>query len=154
MSKRAVSPVVGVVLLLVVTLVIGGTIGAVAVHSMSVREPKHAVIGVSATAATNRIAFTHRAGDSLDVDSIEIEVRVNGEPLAHQPPVPFFSADGFRAGPTGPFNSASDPTWHVGETASFTLAETNAPLLERGDEVTVRIVENGTLVNEIEATAR
>ncbi len=109
MSKRALSPVVATVLLLAVTLVVAGTFGAIAVHSVSLREPKRAVIGVSATATTDRITFTHRAGDSLDVEALDIEIRVNGEPLAYQPPVPFFSADGFHAGPTGPFNSASDP---------------------------------------------
>ncbi len=154
MSKRALSPVVATTLLLVVTLVIAGTMGVIAVQSVSLQEPKHVAIGVSANAATDRITFTNRAGDSLDVESLDIDIRVNGEPLAYQPPVPFFSADGFHAGPTGPFNSASDPTWRVGEQASVELAETNVPLLEPGNEVVIRIVQNGTLVAEIETTAR
>lgn len=154
MSKRALSPAVATTLLLVVTLVVAGSIGVIAMHSVSLREPKQVTIGVSANAATDEMTFTNRAGEALDVESLDIEIRVNGEPLANQPPVPFFSADGFRAGPTGPFNSASDPTWHVGERASVTLAETNAPLLEPGDEVVVRIVDDETLVAEVETTAR
>ncbi|EFW93645.1 hypothetical protein ZOD2009_00840 [Haladaptatus paucihalophilus DX253] len=154
MSNRALSPVVATVLLLVVTLVVAGTIGAVAVHSLSLEAPEHAAIGVSASATTNRVTFTHRAGESLDVDELDIEISVNGEPLKEQPPVPFFSADGFRAGPTGPFNSAADSTWSAGEVASLELAGTNAPLLESGDEIDVRIVENETLIAEIETTVR
>lgn len=153
MSNRALSPVVATLLLLVVTLVLAGTIGAFAVRSLSIQEPEHVAIDVSADAATDRLIFTHRAGDSLDVESLDIEIRVNDEPLASQPPVPFFSANGFRAGPTGPFNSATNSTWDAGEVASFELAGTNAPLLEPGDEIDVRIVAGGTLVAEIETTA-
>jgi flagellin-like protein len=153
-SNRALSPVIATVLLLVVTLVLAGTIGAVAVHSVSFHEPKQVAIGVSADAATDRLTFTHRAGESLDVEDISVEIRVNGEPLASQPPVPFFSADGFRAGPTGPFNSAADSTWEGGEVATLELAGTNAPLLEPGDEVVARVVEKETLIAEIETTVQ
>lgn len=154
MSNRALSPVVAVVFLLVVTLVLAGTIGAVSIRSVSLHEPKQVAIDLTADAATNRLTFAHRAGESLDVESIDLEIRVNGEPLASQPPVPFFSADGFHAGPTGPFNSASDSTWRSGEVATLELAGTNAPLLEPGDEVVVRIVENGALVAEIETAVQ
>ncbi len=154
MSNRALSPVVAIVFLLVVTLVLAGTIGAVSIRSVSLHEPKQVAIDLTADAATNRLTFAHRAGESLDVENIDLEIRVNGEPLASQPPVPFFSADGFHAGPTGPFNSASDSTWRSGEVATLELAGTNAPLLEPGDEVVVRIVENGALVAEIETAVQ
>jgi archaeal type IV pilus assembly protein PilA len=153
-SNRALSPVVATVLLLVVTLVLAGTIGAVSVRSVSLHEPKQVAIDLSADAMTNRLTFTHRAGESLNVEDIDLGIRVNEEPLGSQSPVPFFSAEGFHAGPTGPFNSAADSTWSGGEVTTLELAETNMPSLEPGDEVVVRIAENGALVAEIETTVR
>ncbi|WP_049969265.1 type IV pilin [Haladaptatus cibarius] len=153
MSNRALSPVVATVLLLLVTLVLAGTIGAVTVQSTSLQEPTYAVVDVSADAATNRLTFVHRAGDSLAVESLSVHVLVDGTPLKHQPPVPFFSAHGFQSGPTGPFNSATNETWDAGETASLGIAGTNAPLLETGDRVVVRIAVDDTVVTEVETTA-
>ncbi|WP_266079270.1 type IV pilin [Haladaptatus caseinilyticus] len=153
MSNRALSPVVATVLLLVVTLVLAGTIGAVTVQSTSFREPTRVAIDVSADAAADRLTFVHQAGDSLTVQTLSIRIRVNGTPLEHQPPVPFFSAKGFRSGPTGPFNSATNETWSPGETASFEVAGTNAPLFEAGDEIVVQIAVRKTIVVEVETTA-
>ncbi len=153
MSNRALSPVVATVLLVVVTLVLAGTIGTVALQSTSLREPKQVAIDVSANATTDRLTFVHQAGDSLTVESLSIRIQVNGTPLDHQPPVPFFSAEGFQSGPTGPFNSATNETWSVGETASIELAGTNAPLVEPGDSVVVRIATNGIPIAEVRATA-
>ncbi|WP_458207306.1 type IV pilin [Haladaptatus sp. NG-SE-30] len=153
MSNRALSPIVGTVLLVVVTLVSAGTIGTVAMDSPSLREPKQAVIDVSADADADRLTFVHRAGDSLSVETLVIHIRVNGTPLEHQPPVPFFSASGFRPGPTGPFNSATNEMWSTGETASVELAGTNEPLLEPGNRIVVRISADGNPVAEVTTTA-
>lgn len=86
------------------------------------------------------VALTHEAGAPLVVSELRLIVAVDGDPLRHQPPVPFFAARGFRAGPTGPFNVASDGVWSAGETASFRLAGTNAPTMAPGRTVSVRIV--------------
>ncbi|WP_435155847.1 archaellin/type IV pilin N-terminal domain-containing protein [Haladaptatus sp. DFWS20] len=63
MPNRALSPVVATVLLIVVTLVLAGTIGAVTVESTTLREPTYVAIDVSADAATDRLTFVHQAGD-------------------------------------------------------------------------------------------
>ena len=73
-------------------------------------------------------------------------VTVDDEPLAHQPPVPFVGAPGFRASPTGPFNAASDPTWRVGERAGVRLASTNEPVLQEGSVVRVTLEVDGQSV--------
>ncbi|WP_327050497.1 type IV pilin [Halomicrococcus gelatinilyticus] len=153
MSSRALSPVVGTALLVVVTVVLAGTLGAVALESTSVRPPSHAAVTVSADADADRLTFVHRAGDSLPVDRLTVVVRVDGTPLAHQPPVPFFAATGFRSGPTGPFNSAANETWDAGERTSVRLAGTNAPLFEPGDSVAVRILLDGRLLVAVRTTA-
>lgn len=87
------------------------------------------------------------------MDSLAVRISVDGESLAHQPPVPFFSASGFRPGPTGPFNAAADPRWTVGETATLKLAGTNDPTIEPGATVTVRVFDGDTPVAALEATA-
>ncbi|WP_227353114.1 type IV pilin [Haladaptatus salinisoli] len=154
MSNRALSPVVATVLLIVVTLVLAGTVGTVALESATLREPTQVAVDVSADADADRLTFVHRAGDPLSVDGLAVRVSVNGTPLERQPPIPFFSAAGFRPGPTGPFNSATNSSWSVGETASVELAGTNAPLFEPGDTVVVRISADGVLVVGVETIAR
>lgn len=153
MSDRALSPVIGVVLLLVVTVALAGVVGTVALGVSLPSAPSHAVLDLQVDAGTDRLTLVHRSGDALDVAELSLRVRIGGTPLARQPPVPFFSATGFEPGPTGPFNSASDPRWTPGERASLQLAGTNDPLLSPGAEVTVTLSTNETVVAELEATA-
>lgn len=102
---------------------------------------------VSLSASGDRLALVHEGGDPLDTRTLDLWIAVDGEPLAHQPEVPFFSQRGFRAGPTGPFNSAGDSTWTVGERASLRVAASNQPTLEAGDTVEVRVLaENAELL--------
>lgn len=96
-----------------------------------------AVLGLSVDG--DRLVFVHRAGDALDVRRLSLVIRVDGEALDHQPPVPFFAAPGFRGGPSGPFNLASEPGWEVGERASFRIAGSNSPTPEAGARVTVTV---------------
>jgi hypothetical protein len=119
---------------------------------MSTDSPR-AVIDLRLDADENRITLVHRGGDALDVTALSMRVRIDGTALDAQPPVPFFSADGFRPGPSGPFNSAADRRWTAGETASFALAETNDPLLSAGSTVSVVISVDGNAVAEVEAKA-
>lgn len=157
MPDRAVSSTVGVTLLLVVTVLLAATVGSVALASVpeeTVSSTTAATpVALSVSAADDRLSFTHRAGRPLDVDALTFHVAVDGTPLAHQPPVPFFSATGFRAGPTGPFNVASDGTWSVGETAAFRVASTNSPSLEPGARVTVRVATDDRVVARLSTTA-
>jgi len=101
---------------------------------------------VDLTVEGDTLRFTHESGDPLDVRALSVRIAVDGEPLDEQPPVPFFSASGFEPGPTGPFNTASDSEWSVGETASLTVAETNSPRIEPGSTVSVRLTTDGKTV--------
>lgn len=152
MSARATSPVLGIVLLLVVTAALAGTVGSVALGTPMPSDPPRAAIDLRIDADANRLAFVHRGGDALDVTALSIRVRIDGASLDFQPPVPFFSSRGFRPGPTGPFNTATDPQWTAGETASFRLAETNDPTLSPGSRVVVTFVVDGTVVAEVEGS--
>lgn len=140
-TDRGASPVVAVVLLVGVTVVGAAAVGSLVFgQAAAVADPApHAALSLSATG--DRIALVHEGGEALDATTLRLRVTVNGTPLARQPPVPFFSADGFAPGPTGPFNSASDPTWTAGEVASFEVAGTNRPTLRPGVPVRVELFD-------------
>lgn len=150
---RGISPVVGVATLVVLTVVLSVAVGAVVPELSSAPQPT-AQLSVTAAAQDQKIAITHEGGDTLDVRDLDVEIRIDGESLTHQPPVPFFSARGFVSGPEGPFNPASESTWRAGETATLYIAETNDPTLTAGTSVTVTIVRNGATVHEERITAR
>ncbi|UPV75832.1 type IV pilin N-terminal domain-containing protein [Halorussus limi] len=152
-SDRGTSPVLGVVLLLVVTAIFAGAVGSIALGTPMPSDSPRAAIDLRLDADANRVTLVHRGGAALDVNALSIRVRVDGTALDAQPPVPFFSTDGFRSGPTGPFNSAADQQWTAGETASFALAETNDPVLSSGVTVEVMVSVDGTVVAEMEGTA-
>lgn len=150
---RGLSPVVGTVLLVAVTVTLAGLAGAVVLDSDPGESPPYARLSATADAGSDQIVLTHEGGDTISSEELTVRVSVDGEQLAHQPLVPFFAARGFSGGPTGPFNPSADPNWSAGETASFELASTNAPLIDPGSTVTVTLVTKHGTVAEIETKA-
>jgi FlaG/FlaF family flagellin (archaellin) len=151
-SPRGAAPVVGVALLVVASVTLAGVVLLLAPAAPAEPAPR-AALRLSVDPATDRIALTHIGGDPLDVRDLRLELAVNGTPLVHQPPVPFFAARGFRSGPTGPFNSGADPRWTPGETASVRLASTNAPAIEPGARVRVTVSVDGQVVARLAVDA-
>lgn len=146
--ERGISPVVGVVLLVGLTIVLSASV-VIAVETRPPDPPPAAELSVSVDPATDQFVVTHHAGDPIDVRNMNVTVEIGGEPLRHQPPIPFFAARGFESGPEGPFNRASPHGFHAGETASFRLAETNSPELTANRTVTVTIAtERSVLYRE------
>jgi FlaG/FlaF family flagellin (archaellin) len=143
------APVAGV-LLIAITVALAGGVAAAALDGPTATVPPSAVLSLSAT--DDRVSIAHRGGDPIDVSAATVRVSVDGEPLDHQPPLPFFSARGFHPGPTGAFNSAGDDTLRVGETATFRVAGTNDPTLEPGRTVAVRVAVDGRPVASLETT--
>ncbi len=150
--SRAAVPVLGAVLLVGVTVLLAVALGAAAAGFDPSSPAEPVVLEASADAVTGRVTLEHVMGPALDVRRIDLAVKVDGEPLAHQPPVPFFAATGFHGGPTGPFNPAADPGWTVGEVASFRVASTNHPALAPGAELTVTVTRDGRLVARASTT--
>jgi hypothetical protein len=144
-TDRAVAPALATALLLAVTVVLGSTLAVLAVGAPTVPSPSASFSAV-ADPSNDRIVVEHRGGDVLDVREIRLRVTVDDEPLVAQPPVPFFAADGFRGGPTGPFNPSGGTSWRAGETAGFRVASTNAPGIDDGDRVRVTVYANGGVV--------
>ncbi len=153
LSPRAVTPVVGTALLLAVTLVLASVV-VVGVYETPPTEAPRASFAATADADTGRITVTHTGGETVDVGTLRVVVEVDGTRLAHQPPVPFFSARGFAPGPTGPFNTAADPTWTAGETASVRIAGTNRPTLSPDSRVVVTFYSEELVVGRVETVAR
>ena len=131
-------------------VVVGTAVAAVGLGALPAAP---AVAGATLAVDGDRLVLTHRAGEPIDVRRLDVTVSVDGDPLRHQPPVPFFSARGFRPGPTGPFNAAADPTWEVGERASVRLASTNHPQVAAGARVTVTLRYDGQRLVVLSATA-
>ena len=160
MTPRGSAPVVGVVVLLAVGIALGGVVAAGAETvatatgtDLGESTPGEAEsIAVSLELDGDTIAVTHEAGPDLRVSRVRLVVAVGGTPLDHQPPVPFFAAQGFRAGPTGPFNVASDGVWATDETGSMRVASTNSPDLEAGRTVSVAVYVNDEQVAEVRGT--
>jgi len=161
-SPRGSAPVVGVVALLAVGIALGGIVaaGAEAVATATdtdlgdERTEASASIAVSLELDGDTIAVTHEAGPDLRMSRVRLVVAVDGTPLDHQPPVPFFAARGFRAGPTGPFNVASDPAWTAGETAAVRVASTNSPTVGPGSRVTSCLPGRSPAPNRFPSGAR
>ena len=151
---RATVPVLGAVLLVGVTLVLAAAVTAVATGFGPPERAVPVVLEATAEASTGRVALEHVAGPPIDVRGVTLRVEVDGEPLAHQPPVPFYAARGFRGFPTGPFNPSADPRWTVGETAGFRVAGTNAPPLEPGSTLVVTVTRSGAPVARATTTVR
>jgi FlaG/FlaF family flagellin (archaellin) len=91
---RGLAPLTGVVLV---------TFALAAVVSGAVLAGGHAGVSgdlsprasLSLSVAGDTLTLTHRGGDALDVTALRLVVTVDGGPLTHQPPVPFFSTRGF-----------------------------------------------------------
>jgi flagellin-like protein len=155
-SRRAVAPVIGVVLFVAVTVVLAAVVGAFAigVSGQTNDAPQAAITADMETGeryGNPKIVLTHASGDKLDVRDLTVRIFVDGEPLKHQPEIPFFSQTGFMPGPTGLFNSnTADKMWMAGEETSLTIAGSNSPQPSAGSQVTVKIYAEGTAV----ATAR
>ena len=149
---RASVPAIGVVLLVGATVVLAVAVGATALGVAPAEPADRVALEVTADASSGRVALEHAAGPPLDVRDLSLRLEVDGEPLAHQPPVPFFAARGFRGGPTGPFNPSADPTWTVGETASLRVASTNDPPLAPGARLAVTVTREGRLLARVTTT--
>lgn len=150
-SDRALAPVVGVPLLVLVTVVLASVAAAGVVGGPGEASAPTVASFDAEADATGEIRVVHRGGDAVDPEALDLHVRVDGEPLAAQPPVPFFAARGFESGPTGAFNHATQGPWRAGEAATLRVAGTNEPALTAGATVELRLSVDGHRVATLEA---
>lgn len=149
--SRGISPVVGVPILVGITVILGAAVGVVTLGIPTPATPQPPLVSsVTASAETNQITFVNEGGREVDVRDLSLHIELDGVPLSNQPPIPFFSATGFKSGPTGAFNSASSPMWNPGERAAIRVATTNSPQLTENAMLTVRLSIDGTSVAVLE----
>ncbi|MFA9515663.1 type IV pilin [Halopenitus sp. H-Gu1] len=149
-SDRAFAPIAAVCLILLVT-VLGAGFAVIVTGAVDPIDPAPTA-ALSLTVEGSDVILENRGGDALDVSNLRLRVRVDGEPLAEQPPVPFFSASGFEPGPTGAFNSAGTTTLSPGDRASFAVANTNDPVLTPGAIVEIRVYDGSRPVAQLSTT--
>jgi len=136
-TDRAVSPALGAVVLVGITVATAAVFGTIMFGQAAAVSGPPPTATFDLSAEGDRISLSHEGGDAVDVRALRVEVAVDGEQLDHKPPVPFFAARGFHGGPSGAFNPETGSEWRVGETTSFRVADTNEPTLEPGARLTV-----------------
>lgn len=149
--SRASVPTIGVLVLTLITVVLAAAVGVTAIETQPVTPSVPPSLSVTAS-SDGRVTLVHEAGPELNVDNLALRVTIDGVPLEYQPPVPFFAARGFQAGPTGPFNTAADQSWTLGEEASFYLAGTNSPVVKSGASVQIRLRRENVTIAVLETT--
>lgn len=152
-ATRGSTVLVGSVLLVGLLVVLAGVVGVVAPDAAESQPDPIRPTALSLSVSGQTVTLTHEEGAPLDVRTLELRLTVDGDSLAYQPPVPFFSARGFRPGPTGPFNAVADSRWTVGETASFEVAGTNDPEITSGARVAVHVYQGETPVSVVRVVA-
>lgn len=152
--SRAISPVIGVVLLVACTVLLSATVGTMVMGYEPTEPASPVLINGEIDAEENGITLTLDRGGPLDVRDLSLVVKVDGEPLEKQPTVPAYTQSGFNGFPSGPFNAGTDPEWTRGESASLTVAKTtNGPHPDSGSSVVIRIYEDDLPIATVETTA-
>lgn len=152
--SRAISPAIGVVLLVACGVLLSATVGTMAL-AYEPSEPASVVtVSGEIDAEEDGITLTLDRGGPLDVRDLSLVVKIDGELLETQPTVPAYSQSGFTGFPSGPFNAGTDSEWTRGESASLTIAKTtNGPHPDPGSSVVIRIYEDELPIATVETTA-
>lgn len=133
------SPILGIILLLLITLVLAGAVYALA-PVMTPEGSSAATFGGSCDAATRTITLEHTGGATIDVEQLDMRITVDGISLSEQPPgFPFYNPPGFEGFPSGPFNPSTPNRWAPGELGRFTIENDNPPRPAAGSEVTLEL---------------
>ena len=149
MAERALSPVIGVVLLLAITITLAGVVGLTLISLQPNDAPIQASISADVNLTTDTFRFVHDGGDPIDVHTLEVTIFVDDEPIRHQPRVPYFSQTGFQSGPTGPFNRESNNVWKAGESASLALACSNEPKPADATIIEIHFTSDGNPIDTV-----
>lgn len=148
---------VGLVLLVALTTILAAVVGGTLLRmpaDIQTTAPSPVVLSVTVDADRQTVRLIHDGGRPLDVRTLTVRLTIDGTPLRHQPPIPFFATRGFQAGPTGPFNSAADPIWTPSESVSFRIAGTNRPAITTEATVVIEIYQRDTRIVRLSTTAQ
>lgn len=157
-KERAVSPVIGVIMMVAVTVVLAAVIGTFVLDlgSLAGARPPAASIAGSADAGTENVTLFHRGGDPLDADRLRIVLRrtATGADTTWEPigqPVSLQVGGAARINVSvGAVDWDGDGTYDHGPVSGDVTA------LEPGIAYTVQLVDvhSGRLVAETSVVAR
>jgi FlaG/FlaF family flagellin (archaellin) len=166
-----VSPVVGVVLLVGLTVVLAGVAGTLLAFSEALVRPPQVSFTVTADATDGwpdgqRVRVAHRGGDPLDVTRVTVVVglpRVEAQARISDFPTRRLTPEHVRgdhvfdrgyAGVEGVLDAAhTDGTWAAGESTSVRVAQHEHDL-RPGDRVRVRVVHQPSNAVLVRSTVR
>lgn len=175
-GRRGVSPVIGVVLMLAVTVLLAATVGGYALNTtagLDQRTPTVArstgsfVTGPYGGCGENAVVIRHAGGDSVPADEIEVAVRLpDAGTRARLVDLPVSGTALSASNADDPDNvvydycvggviAAGGQRWSAGRTITFQL-NAGGGTVEPGDSIEVRVVHtpsNGVLT-AVELTAR
>ncbi|MDS0220765.1 type IV pilin N-terminal domain-containing protein [Haloarcula sp. S1AR25-5A] len=175
-DRRGVSPVIGVVLMLAITVLLAATVGGfVLSETAALDDPTPTVArstgsfttGPSGGCGENTVAIRHAGGDSVPADEIEIAVRLpDTDTRARLVDLPVSGTALSAANTDDPDNVVYDycvggviadggQPWSAGRMIAFQL-NAGGGTVEPGDTIDVRVVHapsNGVLA-AVELTAR
>ena len=102
-DSRAVSPVIGVILMVAITVILAAVIGTFVLGlGDQVESAPQASFNFDLNEDTNEVEITHRGGDTIDISEIEVRVAGSQTDLLESSEGTAFSSDSkFRAGNTG-----------------------------------------------------
>lgn len=148
--EAAVATIRTVLVVVVVVVLATAVIGGLALRGSLVPAEPPPTAAFSLSASGERITPVHRAGDPIESARSRfgygsMPTRSTDSHRSH------FFVRGFRPGPTGPLNSAADPTWTASEAASLRIAVTSEPVPGPGSIVEVAAVVDGVRVRALNA---
>lgn len=157
-GETAVSPVVGVMLMLVVTIVIAAVVSAFAGgFSGGVKKSPQCTIEATPDISNHVISFEHKGGDPFSLDEIEVVFQTKDEKISLSPKDVGTSCLAFNMSsgstetmvkPGYSFDvSGSDPGWTKGITyGTMTLATDNRISWVIIDKRSLKAIANGEFV--------
>lgn len=152
-GERGVSPVIGVILMVAITVILAAVIGAFVLNlgsNLGSTGPQAQISISDASASQNSgasdvVKITHNGGDTLQASELKLTISTDSNS---------WSITGLQSGSWSPsselqFKSAPGTTIGVGD--SFTVTESGSSYVSSGDQVTVKIIHTGS--NSIVAQA-
>lgn len=150
-NNSAVSPVIGVILLIAITVASSGA-AFIVMNNYELEKPVITLIEIEGIDLSNHqeVILVHKGGESIDITQINILISINDEMLDHNlVNLPVIGGiTGFYGALGGvfwgsPSNQGHDNRWDPGEYGNFKIASSNA-VLKTGDRIKVTIVHNPT----------
>lgn len=148
-ENRAVSPVIGVILMVAITVILAAVIGTFVLDlgNRMGQDTPQASINVDLNAANNEVTLVHNGGDTLHSDSTKVVIEVGGSTLTESP-----------TATDSTFSVGDSATWSDSGSPSSSWSEYSGMLssgFDTGDVVTVKIIDTDAqqIIYDTEVTA-